>query len=155
MPVQVQGDVPLNLEWKTKAQVSKSTTLKSTRSLSRAKVLRIKRIVRNTHYLFFNVFERDLRGKCGFKPLNILLIEQEVLTSPKYFQFAKPTNFGRYFSYGNMLYIEYGVFKNPEWLAHEMAHYYYDVCGIMFKNINAEHEKVYDFQHLYEEWIRK
>jgi len=97
---------------------------------------------------FLNDFEPNLHCP-NKKPLEIRIIGENVLRSKKVFVEAGPHDFGRYFANVNRLYILPKFFDRPEYLAHELAHYYYDECKIKLDNLEKEHIKVYRFQHFY------
>jgi len=154
-PLQYTNHIlPFPVEWKTATYVSNHIRLKSTLKLERPQVKKIKNILGHINYLFFNEFEPDLRC-ADMGQMEIRIIRLSTLTNKKYFVAARATNFGRYFSITNTLYIVPDMLKNPEWLAHEMAHYYYDECRVKFKDARNEHLKVYKFQDLYARWALK
>jgi hypothetical protein len=135
------------VEWRTDKVIGTDITLKSTLQLKDWRVKKIKQIYQNAEYLFFNEFENTVCDELG--SLDIRIISAAMLRDKEYFYLATPTNFGRYFTISNTVYVIHEVFSRPDYLAHELAHYFYDECGIEFKNDDAEHVKVYKFQDLY------
>lgn len=144
----------LPVDWLTDISIAENITLKSELLLNKRKIRRVKRIIRNTEYIFFKRFETGLICD-DMGPLKIRIVSKETLRNTDYFASAKPTNFGRYFVSSNTLYIASDVFRHPEWLAHELAHYYYDECDVHFDSIDEEHQFVYAFQDMFENWIRR
>lgn len=144
-----------SIDWKTDTKIFDSDVLiKSDRVLGRNKIIKIKRMMRKIEYTFLHQFEPGL--ECiELDKLEIRIIDKKILRSKKYFSAARPSNFGRYFPTSNTLYIIHEFFDNPEWLAHEMAHYYYDECDVHFSSIDEEHKKVYAFQDIFKNWIMK
>lgn len=150
--VQTSHVLPYKIEWKidkTLDTVNGGIKLKSSLPLKNWKIEKIRQIYFSAEYLFFHEFENIECLDLG--PLEIRIVSANILRDKKYFEYAEPRNFGRYFESSNTIYIINEVFEHPEYLAHELAHYFYDECGIKFINDDAEHVKVYRFQDLYEE----
>jgi hypothetical protein len=124
--------------------------IKSTLPLKKQEVKSIELIYKNSKYLFFNEFENIKCNESNLGRLDIGLISPNILRNKKYFLNALETNFGRYFAKTNELYIIHDFVNNPEYLAHELGHYYYDECNVDQPN----HNKVYKFQYLYKRRVK-
>lgn len=86
--------------------------------------------------------------------LNMFVISEKEINDIRYFVQARPGHiiFGRYYKPNNELYITPEFFKVPKYFAHELAHYFYDECGFIFKNNVAEEKRTYEFQNFYGEY---
>jgi hypothetical protein len=146
----VEHSLPLPVSWKTDKIVGK-IKVKSTIKMKNWKTKRVEKIYYNAKSMFFNNFENISCDPNKLGQLEIRIISADMLRDKRYFHLATPRNFGRYFPSSNTIYIIYDVFNHPEYLAHELAHYFYDECGVKFKNISAEHVRVYKFQDFYKE----
>ena len=146
----IEHFLPYKVEWKTDEKIE-NIRIRSSLVLNKQKVEKIEKIYFNSRNIFFNDFEDTTCNPNSLGRLEIKIISAEMLRDRRYFRLATSRNFGRYFSISNTIYIIHGVFSHPEYLAHELAHYFYDECGIKFKNIDAEHVRVYKFQDLYKE----
>lgn len=104
-------------------------------------------------YMFHNRFELDALDICEYSaPVKLRIVPTSIIQDDNYFMFAGPTNFGRYFPSVNTIFLSIEVFEHPEWLAHEMAHYYYDECRALCAH-DREEMVVYRFQDAYKYWI--
>jgi hypothetical protein len=148
---QASHTLPQKVEWKTNKILENEIILKSTSQLKEWQVKKIYQTYQNIEYLFFNIFENISCNKLD--NLEIRIVSSDVLRDRRYFANASPRNFGRYFATSNTIYVIYEVFDCPDYLAHELAHYFYDECNIKFKDDIAEHIKVYGFQDFYREKI--
>lgn len=137
------------IRWETDTNID-GINVKSTLPLKRKKIRRIRYMYNKSKRLFFNKFENKL--KCNpnnLGPLEIRIISADMLRDKRYFPLAGPRNFGRYFT-PKTIYIIHEVYSHPEYLAHELAHYFYDRCGIGL-DADTEQNRAYRFQDLYRE----
>lgn len=140
--------LPYKLSWKTTTKLE-NLTIKSTFVLNKWRLEKIKKTFNRSKDIFFNKFEKLDCNTNQLNDLEVRLIDSKILRNKDYFYAAGPNDFGRYFSGFHTLYITDDMFDNPEYLAHELAHYFYDKCGVKFKNDIEEHIKVYRFQDFY------
>jgi len=144
----------LPITWKSKFTVSHDTHIISDIKINSKKRVRLEKIIGDITHHFFSDYETSL--PCSDRnDLQIVIIDRNILTDNRYFIAAKPTNFGRYFYSTNTIYIVHELFRHPEWLAHEMAHYFFKECGVLFDSAEEEHEYVYDYQNLFKNRLRK
>jgi len=140
--------LPYKVKWRT-SEVVGNITIKSTLPLKNWKIKNITNIYDSSKNVFFNSFENLTCDYDKLGPLEIRVISADMLRDRRYFAMAMPYNFGRYFKLSNTLYIIHDMFNHPEYLAHELAHYFYDECKVDFKGDIKEHTKVYQFQDFY------
>jgi len=79
--------------------------------------------------------------------LNIFIVDEKDINNPRIFSkkgSAGKVIYGRYFRETNELYITPEFLEKPEFLAHEMAHYFYDEC-----RDEVEENRAYEFQDFY------
>lgn len=134
-----------HLEWKQINTIN-YITIKS--QFTNTNPRKIFKIYKRSKKLFMR-YERQ-KLKCPSNDtLTINVVSANILRNTMYFADAQPTNFGRYFRDTKTIYILDTVEQYPDWLAHELAHYFYDVCGVEFRSLQDEHSKVYDFQDIY------
>lgn len=105
---------------------------------------------KKAHDLFFGSFENINPELCYFERLNVRIVSPRIINNKRLFRDAISNSevFGRYFWRKNLLYITSEVFSNPEYLAHELAHYFYDECGLWRGRLEEE-RRAYRFQELF------
>ena len=145
---------PREIQWKTNISVP-NVTIKSTFHLKKREIRKIQIIFDKAKYIFFNKFEKLSCDTNRLNDLEIRVISPNILRHKGYFYAAGPNDFGRYFSNPYTIYIIDDMFYNPEYLAHELGHYFYDKCGVKFANDKIEHVKVYQFQDFFRKASRR
>jgi hypothetical protein len=97
-------------------------------------------------FLSFSKIEKQ----CKLQPLTIHIISLSMMNSEKYFYIKRSPFYyvvGRYFEITPAIYITPQAFNNnTEDLAHELAHYFYDMCSVEFISEEAEDAKIYEFE---------
>jgi len=92
----------------------------------------------------------NIEKECKLEPLVIHIISLNMINSEKYFYIRAPSKYyicvGRYFEITPAIYITPQVFTNTEDLAHELAHYFYDMCNVNFESEEAEDTGAYKFE---------
>ena len=139
----------IDIPWESNVKIQ-NMTIKSMFFLRSQKIRQISLIYSYSKHMFFNEFE-SMCDERNFADLEIRIIRPDILRNTDYFPTANRLDFGRYFSSSNILYIIPDMFNKPEYLAHELAHYFYDECKIKFLNDKEEHKKVNKFERLYKE----
>ena len=141
--------LPYSIQWVTNRKRG-NITIKSDSLLHNKKIQQIESIVGGAKDLFFNEFRGVPEcNKDNLGRLEIRIINKKTLRNKDYFFKAQSTNFGRYFPQYNTLYVIPETLYHPEYLAHELAHYFYDECGITFSSEVEEHRRVYKFEDFY------
>lgn len=110
-----------------------------------------KDIIINTYNKTKKIFPiyAKLDKECKLVSLTIHIISLNMMNSEKYFYIRPSTRYyvvGRYLEITPAIYITPQAFVNTEDLAHELAHYFYDMCGINFENEEAEDASIYKFE---------
>lgn len=142
------GTLLSNIRWKYKQNTEIGTI--------RSSVGRLGKIEKQTIITKYNdikraFFEFEKGTLCIVGPtLDLRIISDIEINSTRYFDMQSAPGyvfFGRYFREENILYItkEAALYNTGE-LAHELAHYFYDVCGIKFLSDELEHDRVRMFQ---------
>ena len=121
--------------------------LKSDKHITATQKTKINNIYKKAYKIFFDDFEEDLY--CHPKGPRINIVSLNIIRSPKYFEGAGPRDIGKYMPRSKEIFISYAFFIEPHYLAHELAHYWYDVCDVRFENIKIEHDFVNKFQEIY------
>jgi hypothetical protein len=88
---------------------------------------------------------------CSISPmLDLRIVSNAEINSPDFFDVPSKPGFvyyGRYFRDVKVLYItRQAALYNTEEFAHELAHYFYDTCQVSFRNDDAEHARIEEFQ---------
>lgn len=138
-----------NFKWQTEYKVT-HITIKSIYSDSHPG---INKIYKHTKKLFHE-FEKNIH--CTERPLEIRVVSAKIMNNKDVFKdFRKGGEiFGRYFWRSNLLYITPEYKKKPDYLAHELVHYFYDECAL-FRGTDLEEQHAYGIQLLFEESYKK
>ena len=152
-PVSVQAN---NFDFKTNAYVSSEGLLiKSVYKLRPKKIKKVKRLYVDIRNEFMQWLPKHQRNNCEEEAPIIVIVNFDIMSNPDIFYGAKPNQFGRYMFWDRTIYIVRDMFSRPEWLAHELAHHFYQDCNINFASLEAEHKEVYDFQEYYRRKVSK
>ena len=139
-------------EWATTAYVGDIEVM-SQAPLDENRLLQLQITLEEIDDIFHNRFELTAKDICEYlAPVKLRIVPTSMIRNDNYFMFAGPTSFGRYFPSVNTIFISAEMFEHPEWLAHEMAHYYYDECRTLCKPAREE-MMVYRFQDIYKYWL--
>lgn len=139
---------PPKFEWSDTFE-QRHIEIQSIYKLNESKTTNVINTYEKASHLFFNEFEKDA-PTCMLSDLNIKIVSPSILNDRKRFNdyISQREVFGRYYWKYNALYITEEAFEHPEYLAHELAHYFYDECG-MYRGTEEEEQNAYKFQGLY------
>lgn len=139
---------PPEFPWADK-EIDGHIEIQSIYDINNKKLHNIQLIYSKSAILFFNKFEKEI-SECKPGQLNIKIVSPSILNDRKKFNdyTSQREVFGRYYWKYNILYITEEAFEHPEYLAHELAHYFYDECGI-YRGTEEEEKNAYKFQGLY------
>lgn len=131
--------------FKTNFKVDKEVFVSSKFLISDTKLIRSTYYEAKKSFFEFWGFSRD---QCDLDNLYVYIVAEKDLINPRYFPGEKlaPSGFiiyGRYFREKNKLYIvppDLSIYYWRKYFAHELAHYFFDDCGIKFPNNYVEHK---------------
>ena len=143
--------------WGTEFKIGEMAYIKSAYKLDKKQIKIVEKTFNITKERFFKYYS-SIEDICRLDPVNIFIVENEKdLDNTKFFPNESVYSnglegnkivFGRYFVLSNNLYIVPVLLKEYYWrknFAHELTHYFFDECGIRFKNDDEEHLYVDDF----------
>jgi len=140
-------------DWNTDTTINKVVKVKSQISLTKKQIELIRKTYRNAESKFFEYWKID-RRECSSDVVEVRIITEYELDNRTYFPGeddytdASGTVIGRYFRHSNVLYIVPPYPAKYYWrkdFAHELAHYFYDDCGIKFLSDYNEHIAIREF----------
>lgn len=133
-------------------KIAPGTALFSANPLPKSKIRLYRITYRNVKREFFKY--TGIRNKSCSYNLNIRIVAVEELSDRVYFPYESDYTEGtlqvkgRYFRNSNTMYmIPYEYYWN--WkakFAHELAHHFFDACGVRFVNNDVEHEAIHPFE---------
>ena len=147
--------------WMTSVNLKDNVKLQSQIIFSESKIKFISEIFDLTKDHFFQFTEIDNKS-CYNGKLIINIITEGDLDSRVYFPYeydysdGKLFVLGRYFRHSNVLYIvppNLNIYYWRKTFAHELMHYFYDDCGIIFRNDDLEHKQIEKFMKVKSKWF--
>lgn len=143
--------------WKT-IFITNRAHIKSVKRLTDVQMAIIINTLGNIEERFFSYFDID-KKECQLNTVNIIIVRNHYILSDRNFfpnedvysdskSGGSKIVFGRYFSITNNLYIVPINLKKYYWrsnFAHELLHYFFDECNVIFNNINIEHKDIDNF----------
>ena len=137
---------PMN--WKYQENIKIGTIRSSLGKLTKSEKHTIISKYNSIKESFFKFEDRML---CIVPPtLDLRIVSDIDINSDKYFDvLSKPgyTFFGRYFRDEDVIYItKEAALYHTALFAHELTHYFYDMCGVKFFSDDLEHDRIRMFQ---------
>lgn len=146
-----------NLHWETEEYLYEDIKIKSIRKMTNRKLKAFKNAYSRINYYFDEFMQIDTSG-CSEK-LEIRIIPHYAIGSNKYFPYEiaysdeKGPVTGRYFRGSSIIYLtsDNSIFSWKSIFAHELAHHFFNACGIEFYSDHLEHMVINKFEKRYNE----